>query len=77
MQQSIKQAEAGVVVGGEDHVQPVTERHKLIDLGDDAVLFGEWWEGNWKLSQDAQVQTLVGNPTQIVLDMIPKIRRQH
>ena len=26
-------------------LQPVAQRHQLIDLGDDAVLFGERWEG--------------------------------
>ena len=25
--------------------QPVAERHQFIDFGDDAVLFGEGWEG--------------------------------
>ncbi len=27
-------------------LQPVAQRHQLIDLGDDAVLLGEGWEGN-------------------------------
>ena len=26
-------------------LQPITERHQFIHLGDDAVLFGEGWEG--------------------------------
>ena len=29
-----------------NRLQPVTHRHQFIDLGDDAVLFGEWWNGN-------------------------------
>ena len=31
--------------GGEARLQPVAQRHQLIDLGDDAVLFGEGWNG--------------------------------
>ena len=30
-------------------LQPVAQRHQLIDLGDDAVLFGEGWEGKGRL----------------------------
>ena len=29
------------------YLQPVAERHQFIDLGDDAVLLGEGWEGEW------------------------------
>ena len=32
-------------------LQPVAQRHQLIDLGDDAVLFGEGWEGNGRSRQ--------------------------
>ena len=26
-------------------LQPITQRHQFVDFGDDAVLFGEGWEG--------------------------------
>ena len=31
-------------------LQPITQRHQFIHLGDDAVLFGEGWEGNGKVA---------------------------
>ena len=44
-EQRVEQAAAGGGGGGEACLQPVAERHQRIDLGDDAVLFGEGWEG--------------------------------
>ena len=29
-------------------LQPIAQRHQLIDLGDDATLFGEGWERNFR-----------------------------
>ena len=49
MEDGFEQAAACVVAGGEAFFQPVAERHQFIDLGDDAVLFGEGWEGNQEL----------------------------
>ena len=37
---------AGSGGGSEARLQPVAQRHQFIDLGDDAVLFGEGWKGN-------------------------------
>ena len=45
-EQRVEQAAAGGGGGGEARLQPVAQRHQRIDLGDDAVLFGEGWEGN-------------------------------
>ncbi len=45
-QQRIEQAAACVLAGGEGRLQPVTQRHQFIDLGDDAALLGEGWQGN-------------------------------
>jgi hypothetical protein len=45
-QQRVEQATAGVIGGGEACLQPVAQRHQIIDLGDDAVLLGERREGN-------------------------------
>ncbi len=48
VQQRVKQTAAGVVAGGEARLQPVAKRHQFINLGDDAVLLGEGWEGEWR-----------------------------
>src|SRR5690606_15487521 len=45
-QEGVEQAAAGGGGGGEACLQPVAERHQRIDLGDDAVLFGEGWKGD-------------------------------
>ena len=44
IEQSVKQAAAGVVTNGEASLQPVAQGHELIDLGNDAVLLGERWK---------------------------------
>jgi hypothetical protein len=46
MKQSVEQAAAGHVTGGETRLQSIAQRHQFIDLGDDAVLLGEGWEGD-------------------------------
>ena len=48
MQQSIKQAAAGVVTAGKFFLQPVAERHQFINLGYDAMLFGVGRDRNKK-----------------------------
>ena len=65
-QQRVEQAAAGGGGGGEARLQPVAERHQRIDLGDDAVLFGEGWEGNRNLLDQADVQTCVARASSIV-----------
>jgi hypothetical protein len=45
-QEGVEQAAAGGGGGCETRLQSVAERHQRIDLGDDAVLFGEGWKGN-------------------------------
>ena len=44
-EQRIQQAAAGGGGGGEARLEAVTERHQRIDLGDNAMLFGE--ENSW------------------------------
>jgi len=34
--------------GGELRFQPFAQGQQFFDFGDDAVLFGEWWEGDWQ-----------------------------
>ena len=46
MQQSIKQAAAGVVTTYKFFLQPVAERHQFINLGYDTLLLGEGWKGD-------------------------------
>src|SRR5262249_53639039 len=45
-EQRFEQAAAGVVGGGEACFEPVAQGHQLMDLGDNAALFGEGWKGN-------------------------------
>jgi hypothetical protein len=45
MKQGLEQAAAGLVTSNEAPFKPTAERHQRIDLGDDAVLFGEGREG--------------------------------
>ncbi len=45
MQHGFKQSSAVGLGGGELGFQLVAQRHQLIDFGDDAVLFGEGWQG--------------------------------
>lgn len=45
MQKSAEQTAAGMVTGSKACLQPVEEGNEFIDFGDDAVLFGEWREG--------------------------------
>ncbi len=47
MQHGFEQTAAFILRGCELGVQLVTQRHQFIDLGDDAVLFSEGWDGNW------------------------------
>jgi hypothetical protein len=42
MKQGVEQATARLVTSAKARLQPVAERHQLIDLGDDAVLLGQW-----------------------------------
>jgi hypothetical protein len=46
MQGGFEEAVAFGLGGGEMRFQPITQRHQFTNLGDDAVLFGEWWEGH-------------------------------
>jgi hypothetical protein len=46
-QQRIEQTTAGVLAAGEAFFQPGAKRHQFIDLGDNAVLFGEGREGKF------------------------------
>jgi len=46
VQQRVKQATAGTIGGGEARI---TERHQLIDLGDNAALFGNGRQGTGML----------------------------
>jgi hypothetical protein len=47
-EQGVEEAAARGGGGGQARFEAVAERHQRVDLGDDAVLFGEGWEGNWK-----------------------------
>ena len=39
---------------GPRRLQPVAQRHQLIDLGDDAVLFGEGWERKSEIAKSVR-----------------------
>jgi hypothetical protein len=54
-EQGVEQAAAGAGRRGEVRLQPVTQRHQRIDLGDDAVLFGEGWERKGDCMQVSQI----------------------
>ena len=45
VEDDFKQAAACVVASRDAFFQTVPQRHQFIDLGHDAVLFGEGWEG--------------------------------
>ena len=47
MQYGFQQAAAVGLGGGELGFQLVAQRHQFVHLGDDAVLFGEGWKGDW------------------------------
>ena len=51
MEHSLEETESIGLGGGELCFQLIAHAHKFIDLGDDAVLFGEWWKGNDHVSQ--------------------------
>jgi hypothetical protein len=55
-EQRVEQAAAGGGGGGEARLQPVADRHQRIDLGNDAVLFGKWWERNAKRPNIVEVE---------------------
>ena len=46
VEECFEEAGAGGVGGGEGRLQPVAEGHEGVDLGHNAVLFGEGWEGD-------------------------------
>ncbi len=48
VQEGVEEAVAGFVAVGKAGFQAVAQGHQFIDLGDDAVLFGEGWEGKSK-----------------------------
>ena len=58
VEDDFKQAAACVVAGSEALFQPVAERHQFIDLGDDAVLFGEGWESKSQIEQNRLIKVL-------------------
>ena len=45
--------------GGKLRFQPVAEGRQFIHFGDDAVLFGEWWERDQNCVQNFQVDVLL------------------
>ena len=61
MQQSIKQAAAGVISGGEARLQPVTKRYQFIGPGDNAVLFGKGWNGDQESPEPRKRNGLLGD----------------
>ena len=58
VEDGFKQAAAFGLGGRELLFQPVTESHQFVHLGDDAVLFGEWWEGQRKVFKFALCDVL-------------------
>jgi hypothetical protein len=46
VEEGFEEVVAGGVGGGEAGLQAVEQGHQGVDLGDDAVLFGERWEGD-------------------------------
>ena len=39
--------------GGEPLFESVEQAHQLLDAGDDAMLFGEGWDRDWKSPETA------------------------
>src|ERR1700677_1250392 len=58
-QQRVEQPAAAGSGGGETRFQAVAQRHQLIDLDDDAVLFSEGWERNVNASKSFQADFLM------------------
>ena len=46
---------------GPRRLQPIAQRHQFIDLGDDAVLFGEGWEGKGRVREMLGRHTLLAS----------------
>ena len=46
MQKGFEETMAGAICGTDASFHPIAEGHELIDLGNDAVLFGEGRDGN-------------------------------
>ena len=47
---------------GQLGLQPVAERHQLFDLGDDAMLFGEGWDGDQRTAHVFYIHVLCSDP---------------
>ena len=57
--------------GGELGFQAVAEGHQFIDFGDDAVLFGEWWDRNGHLSKRLPINVWLSGTTSAILQLCP------
>ena len=55
MEDGFEEAAGFGLGGGELGFEAVAEGHQLVDLGDDAVLLGEGWEGDAASSQRIDV----------------------
>ena len=45
----VGEVELGGLGVAEAGLELVAERHQFVDLGDDAVLFSEWWKRDYRL----------------------------
>ena len=52
-------------------LQPVAQAHQFIDLGDDAVLFGERWEGKDQFSKCLAVYIWLAGSSRTVAELGP------
>ena len=50
LDEAVGEVELGGLGGGEARFELVAQHHQLIDLGDDAVLFGKGWKRYWEVS---------------------------
>ena len=46
----------------------VAQSHQFVDFGDDAVLFGEWRHGYWKLRYLRQIKAWLSPATLVTMD---------
>jgi hypothetical protein len=54
-EEGLKQPTACVVTGGKARLQPGAQCHQFIDLSDNAVLFGDGWDGHGQLPDQPDI----------------------
>lgn len=62
MQQGVDQLSTSFITGDKARFQAVAECHQFINLGDDTVLLGERWEGDFVLAQIVRREVGLSGP---------------